>query len=371
MSVSPQDLERQLAERHKPLLVLYPEISTEQRAHRERWREEDKAPLLADYYPRDLGMVFDHACARGGVARTDPSHDRPRVLDALGANACERIDVIDGVGHADRDAFWAAYYRIMNNVTPHERDEAYPLRAYAHVAYGQDLPEASGYASLIAIEYWMFYLYNDWKSTHEGDWELVIVYLRQPDDASLPPHPIACAYSAHHGGFRQPWAHVWKTDDNKAPGASGTHPIVYVANGSHANYFHGPGSYHTTTEVFGARITSGEFPFTGSFVDYTTSLKERTGEFPEVQLVPPAENGRWAGDWRWLNFTGEWGSSGVPPLLALPLRLVPKRYRFDLQRRVWGAPASLPPRRNWRDPFSWADNECQEAPVPGSWLSAH
>jgi len=368
MSVGPQELERQLAERHRPLLVLYPEISTEQRAHREDWRAVDKAPLLADYHPRDLAMVFDHACSRGGSARTNPSHDRQRVVDALGANACERIDVIDGVGHADRDGFWAEYYRIAGKVTPHERDEAYPYRTYAHVVYGQDLPAAAAYESLVAIEYWTFYLYNDWKSTHEGDWELVIVFLRQPADPSEPPRPIACAYSAHHGGFRSDWAQVEKVDDAGQPDAQGTHPVVYVANGSHANYFYGPGSYHTSTKVFGARIISGEFPFTGEFVDYTTSRDEGKPVFPEVQLVPPAENGHWAGDWRWLNFTGEWGSSPMPPWLAPLLRVVPKGYRFDLQRRVWGAPASLPPRRNWRDPFSWADNECQEAPVPGSWL---
>lgn len=369
MPVSAQERDRALAERHKPLLVLYPEISSEQRAHRDGWREANQAPLLADYHPRDLALSFDHARVRSGPGRTDPMHDRQRLIDAMAANRSDRIDILDGAGHADRDKFWSSYYQIVGTKPPHERDEAYPYAAYANVVYSRDLGSAGAHEPLVAIEYWLFYLYNDWKSTHEGDWELAVVFLRQSEDPQAPPQPIACACSAHFGGYRLAWDHVGKADDAGHPSDAGAHPVVYVANGSHANYFFGPGSYHTSTKVFGARVTSGEFPFTGSFVDFTTSIEEGRAVFPGVKLVPPAENGLWTGDWRWLNFTGEWGSLGVPRWLGLLLSVVPKRYRFDLKRKIWSAPASLPPRRNWADPFSWADQECEEAPVPSSWLA--
>lgn len=222
-----------------------------------------------------------------------------------------------------------------------------------------------GNEGLIAIEYWLIYLYNDWKSTHEGDWELTVVFLRQPSDSGGQPEPIACAYSAHHGGYRLPWRQVEKVDDQERRADAGSHPVVYVANGSHANYFFGPGHYATTTERFGVRITTGEFPFTGEFTDYTTSFEEGVRVLPKVKIVPAPVDGRWSDDWRWLNFSGEWGSQGVPRWL----RWLPGVRRVGPLSRIWGAPGSLPRRRNWGDPFAWAENECAEAPALDSWLA--
>jgi len=83
------------------------------------------------------------------------------------------------------------------------------------------------------LEYWFFY-YDDvysyayppsnfiWQA-HEGDWEVVNVVL----DADQ--HPVSAAYSQHCLGETRTWAHTTTVD--------GTHPVVYVALGSHANYF--------------------------------------------------------------------------------------------------------------------------------------
>lgn len=46
--------EQALAERHKPLLILYPEISSETRRVRADWREAGLPPLYEDYRPRDI-----------------------------------------------------------------------------------------------------------------------------------------------------------------------------------------------------------------------------------------------------------------------------------------------------------------------------
>jgi hypothetical protein len=90
-------------------------------------------------------------------------------------------------------------------------------------------------ADRIVLQYWLFY-YDDalllpptpfgifWQS-HEGDWEVVNVVLDQNEQ------PLEAAYSQHCSGERMPWAQV-----GKSPGDS-THPVVYVALGSHANYF--------------------------------------------------------------------------------------------------------------------------------------
>ena len=83
------------------------------------------------------------------------------------------------------------------------------------------------------LQYWLFY-YDDvysyayppsnfiWQA-HEGDWEVVNVVLDENE------HPISSAYSQHCLGQTRGWANTPKVGD--------THPVVYVALGSHANYF--------------------------------------------------------------------------------------------------------------------------------------
>lgn len=85
----------------------------------------------------------------------------------------------------------------------------------------------------IVLQYWLFY-YDDvysyvyppadvlWQA-HEGDWEVVNVVLSS--DAT----PVRAGYSQHCLGETRAWSDVSRRD--------GTHPVVYVAAGSHANYF--------------------------------------------------------------------------------------------------------------------------------------
>lgn len=83
----------------------------------------------------------------------------------------------------------------------------------------------------IALQYWLFYPYDAYSPTvpagdiwqvHEGDWEAVAVIL---DRAGK---PLLAGYSQHGKGTRREWARVPKR---------GARPVVYVALGSHANYF--------------------------------------------------------------------------------------------------------------------------------------
>ncbi|MGE5124025.1 MAG: hypothetical protein ACM3H7_05865, partial [Acidobacteriaceae bacterium] len=87
---------------------------------------------------------------------------------------------------------------------------------YAHVARQED-------PDYITIQYWIFYFYNNWFNKHEGDWELVQVIL------SANAQPQWTVYSQHHGGVRRSWVTTPKEGDS--------HPVVYVARGSHANYY--------------------------------------------------------------------------------------------------------------------------------------
>ena len=77
----------------------------------------------------------------------------------------------------------------------------------------------------VNAQYWFFYPYNDGRGpgNHEGDWEMVTV--RRFGDGN-----IAGAYMCAHGRCDE-----FRTYD-QVSWEAGTHPIVWVADGSHASY---------------------------------------------------------------------------------------------------------------------------------------
>jgi hypothetical protein len=75
------------------------------------------------------------------------------------------------------------------------------------------------------VQYWLWYLHNPKKvivtGDHEGDWEFVQV-------AYAGDQPVCMTASQHHSGGSRMWWELEKRDGR---------PVVYVALGSHANYF--------------------------------------------------------------------------------------------------------------------------------------
>lgn len=100
---------------------------------------------------------------------------------------------------------------------------------YGRVARWQDV-EGNNWKSL---QYHFFYAFNDWRlaangiNHHEGDWEMVAVYLKNDE-------PYSVLLSQHGSGAMVPWSEVCRVKDidgNETP-----HPLIFVALGSHANY---------------------------------------------------------------------------------------------------------------------------------------
>jgi len=83
------------------------------------------------------------------------------------------------------------------------------------------------------LQYHFFYAFNDWRlaangmNHHEGDWEMTAVYLKHD-------LPYAVLFSQHGAGDIEMWEKVYKAKDKNEKDT--THPVVYVALGSHANY---------------------------------------------------------------------------------------------------------------------------------------
>ena len=97
---------------------------------------------------------------------------------------------------------------------------------YAHVVTEPGRPNR------LALQYWFFYPFNDYNNKHEGDWEMIQLLFAADDAAgALSTTPVEVAYSQHEGAERADW------DDPKLEVVDGTHPVVHVAAGSHANNF--------------------------------------------------------------------------------------------------------------------------------------
>lgn len=94
-------------------------------------------------------------------------------------------------------------------------------------------PKAAG---LVDVEYWSFYAYNDGflGFNHEADWEHVTVSIDPKANASQG-KVLQVFFSAHKGGT------TLKPGDASLQ-MDGTHPISYIAKGTHANYPK-PGTY--------------------------------------------------------------------------------------------------------------------------------
>lgn len=313
---------KELAQKYRPLLVLYPEIKPRTK-RRKNPRFPNEAPLFYDYHPRSIRFVLENAAIRG---RREPK-DFNKILSQMDRERTSNLDIVAGAGPLDKDRFWKRYANFVAKVAGKRE---YDLRGYAHICEGH-----SRYEGLMAITYWYAYIYNDSKLPHEMDWESVTVMLEMGQNAIE--KPVACLYSAHFAGYRLRWKDAEKVNDDLERDQNGNHPVVYVANGSHANYFFGGQRYTIIAEKFGIRLEM-RFPFMGEVYDYVESFDHGSKHLVDIEVIPPPP---WTGEWRWLNFEGDWGSPGAPkPIVG---RII------------------------WNDPFRWIDYYCEEAP-DAAWL---
>ncbi|HEX6543940.1 MAG TPA: hypothetical protein VF040_19460 [Ktedonobacterales bacterium] len=216
----------------------------------------------------------------------------------------------------------------------------------------------------IALQYWYFYAFNDWRSSfhgvndHEGDWEMVTVYAGQNARGRVDPCWLACSSHDSDGDdLRRRW------DD---PGLEriGEHPVIYVGAGSHANYFF-RGEYMPavvvpyTQRVAGffvglrrlwSRLGQGDEPnereaegFRIPFVDYARGDGLRVGASQhhewDVRLLQATEN---APAPAWVDgYSGLWGLYSGDPLGEN----APPGPRYE--------PDGLQ-RKRWYDPVGWS-----------------
>jgi hypothetical protein len=129
----------------------------------------------------------------------------------------------------------------------------------------------------IVVQYWFFYAYNPGSlNQHQGDWEMIQVILDSTET------PVYAVYSQHHLGEIAEWQDVEKADE--------THPRVYVALGSHANYF----------KYFQGKL-GHESDTVGN--DYTLNPEDL-----EIMLLGEMGTANHPASQDWLEFGGRWGN---------------------------------------------------------------
>ena len=158
-------------------------------------------------------------------------------------------------------------------------NEARAPSVYAHIATDPSRP------GKLAVQYWIYYTFNDFTDKHESDWEMAQVDFDAPTaTAALQTGAYEVDLAQHAGGERSPWS------DTKLK-REGTHPVIYVATGSHASYFDNA-------------LYLGRGPREGFGCDDTRKATERAE--PEIVPLPniPASP---ASPYAWLAYAGHWG----------------------------------------------------------------
>jgi hypothetical protein len=184
----------------------------------------------------------------------------------------------------------------------------------ATTTYARVLGE-SAYPGRLALQYWFFYLFNDFNDKHEGDWEMIQLDFPAPTpEDALALKPTEVGYSQHEGGERASWG------DKKLEIVDVTHPVVYPARGSHANYF-------------ASKLYLGRSAAQGVGCDDTVGPSNELR--PVVKLIPTSKD-QYLRTFPWLAFAGRWG---------------------ERHSGFYNGPTGPNTKRQWTEPLSWAHDE--------------
>ena len=204
---------------------------------------------------------------------------------------------------------------------PGPESNPYKNTTYVHITEDQNH---------IVLQYWFFYYFNNWIGgpDHEGDWEFIQFIFEEGKtvqeiiDENL--NPQQAVYSAHLGGYKSNWDSVEKQNDR---------PVVYVAKGSHANYFK-KGTCDLTTPR-------------GSGVDEARPQNDPLTIDISLPILDPILRNT---AFEWLLFGGKWGGDTFSSPDS-PLR----------QATIFTG------ERKWDMPIAWKQSRISGFPIVTDW----
>lgn len=281
------------------------------------------------FEPRPVGIFVDGEGTRLRERRSSGDitlHEWPDLyLGTLGqyTSANDQPGIINGGKYIDlpgsvlssRISHW-----VFDNNYIKRYDGLINQYQYPELYYAKVVRNSTGDG--VAIQYWIPYYFNNFDNYHEGDWEMVQVNLEDDLDDLM---PRSVALSQHLGGIKASWQYI---DHDQ----TGYHPVIYVARGSHANYF-----------------AAGEYPVVvENWFDATdhTEVNNPIHE-PQVTVLPNVNSSQIGslvpGPYSWLAYQGAWGE------------MVGGGIGFDGPQ----GPAATPEHSDsWDDPFTWSEGLC-------------
>ena len=290
--------EQQLASRYSPVVEL-------KKQRRLCGKGEPYRPVQVDIVlDRKDVSLFD-----GGSGRYRRLRRAPTAADLLSGPSDYYVD-LPGHPITGRCSYQRWFERIGATA---------PNAVYAHIARERGQP------GRLALQYWLYYIYNDFNDKHESDWEMVqLGFDADTVEEALKRSPVEVLYSQHEGAERASW------DDDKLQKVDGTHVVTFPGAGSHANYFRNA-------------LWLGRSADEGLGCDDSTGPSTRVT--PRAVVLPthvPATS-RLA----WITFEGHWGQR---------------------ERGFNDGPLGPNAKTQWTQPFSWAESvgRSRSFTVPGS-----
>ncbi len=289
----------------------------------------DSAALLQTFEPvlyfhAEEEWAPEHADAFVGRARVEKQVSRgtwttvpppfPTSTKGCTLTPCYRFNLPCSLRSGD-----ACYEKTSTTITNWKKPVIYGK--VLAVPAGTPPPAGFTTAPRYLVRYWLFYDFDDWRSprqrlwqTHEGDWESVTIGLA----ADL--HPLLAAYSEHCSGTVRPWSAVTKRNTS--------HAVVYVALGSHANYFTNAPSSTKLTECLRNYLSGAQATRARSLMKLAEDrIVDRTGtahpsgpatvsgttpfELVELRAPLPA----------WTSFPGRWSEGQLLWVGRTPTKL--------------------------------------------------
>jgi hypothetical protein len=235
--------------------------------------------VLERYRPRDIRDFLENADlmnSTGGLVNSAPT---PEILENYA-----------GTGH----------YLDLDDTYHTQDSSVHGLKIYSHVF--------TTYKDFIVVQYWFFYLYNDWINNHEGDWEMIQLILPPQDSNDVDDLvPDFAGYSWHNHIKKSFWSIGQLTID------SNTHPVVYVEGGSHWSHF-----WHLGIPV-----------------------REDMSQYSIELLINPG----------WLRFDGPWGIPGGTGSSGSPGPVFRSGWILDVPHLIgtYGSYSGY----MWTDPIFW------------------
>jgi hypothetical protein len=249
------------------------------------------------YEPMDVNALFGQptVALRGPWTGSDLVKIGPAARDLVGRYEYH----LDFPGNAlDPGCGYERWARLVT--------AGYRPTVYAHVAHDPAHPGE------LALQYWLFYAFNDFNNLHEGDWEMIQLDFHAADArAALATRPTEVGYSSHEGAERAAWG------DAKLGLVGGTHPVVYPAAGSHANKY-------TEALYLGSSASAG--------VGCDDTRGPHVALHPVVKTIP-SDPAAALKAFPWIGFQGRWG---------------------ELQKAFFNGPTGPNLKMQWNAPIEWS-----------------